>query len=57
MAEILALGISHYPPLSGRDEQMSSILKGMLKNPELPESLRSPQGWPAGMQEEGGMGR
>ncbi|MBN9474731.1 MAG: hypothetical protein ABS43_23360 [Bordetella sp. SCN 67-23] len=54
MAEILALGISHYPPLSGRDEQMSSILKGMLKNPELPESLRSPQGWPAGMQEEWG---
>lgn len=54
MAEILALGITHYPPLSGPDEHMSRILKSMLNNPQLPEALRSPEGWPAGMREEWG---
>ena len=54
MAEILALGITHYPPLSGRDEHMSRILKAMLKNPNLPVSLREPEGWPVGMREEWG---
>ena len=34
MAEILALGISHYPPLTGPDERMSWILKRMLQNPQ-----------------------
>ena len=46
MAEILALGISHYPPLSGHDETMSGILKHMLQNPALPEKLKTPDGWP-----------
>lgn len=54
MAEILGLGISHYPPLAGHDERMSGILKMMLKNPELPEALRDPAGWPQGMREEWG---
>ena len=54
MAEILALGITHYPPLSGSDEQMSTILKAMLRNPQLPEHLRRPEGWPAPMREEWG---
>ena len=36
MAEILALGISHYPPLSGHDDRMATILRRMLQNPELP---------------------
>ena len=40
MAEILVLGISHYPPLHGPDAHMSRILKRMLQNPHLPESLR-----------------
>ena len=42
MGEILGLGISHYPPLAGPDERMAFILKLMLKNPKLPESLRDP---------------
>ena len=33
MAEILALGISHYPPLAGPDERMAYILRRMLQNP------------------------
>ena len=41
MGEILAVGITHYPPLAGSDETMSWILKRMLQNPHLPEKFRS----------------
>lgn len=54
MAEVLAVGISHYPPLTGSDERMSYILKRMLKNPRLPEKLKHPEGWPAAMRAEWG---
>lgn len=54
MAEILALGISHYPPLWGADERMAWILKRMLQNPRLPQELRTPAGWPAAMRAEWG---
>ncbi|HEY4166288.1 MAG TPA: hypothetical protein VGM96_05910 [Reyranella sp.] len=54
MAEILVLGISHYPPLHGADTRMAWILKRMLQNPKLPEKLRTPQGWPAPMRAEWG---
>src|SRR5438067_6105882 len=54
MAEILALGISHYPPLAGPDARMAFILKAMLKNPKLPAKLRDPSGWPAAMRAEWG---
>ena len=47
MAEILALGLTHYPPLWGPDERMSWIFRRMLTNPKLPEKLRQPDGWPA----------
>ena len=50
MAEILALGISHYPPLHGHDDRMSWILKRMLQNPKLPQELRTPAGWPEAMR-------
>ena len=54
MAEILALGISHYPPLAGPDARMAFILKAMLKNPKLPAKLRDPSGWPQAMRAEWG---
>ena len=54
MGEILAVGISHYPPLHGPDKRMSWILKRMLQNPNLPEKLRTPDGWPAAMRAEWG---
>jgi len=54
MADILALGISHYPPLWGPDERMCWILKRMLQNPKLPQELRSPDGWPEAMRAEWG---
>ena len=55
MAEILALGISHYPPLGGHDDRMATILKRMLTNPDLPAHLRTPDGWPE--RHAPGMGR
>jgi len=54
MGEIIALGITHYPPLAGSDESMDWILKRMLQNPRLPEQFRKPAGWPAAMREEWG---
>ena len=54
MAEILALGITHYPPLSGPDARMAAILGQMLQNPALPAHLRTPEGWPAPMRAEWG---
>jgi hypothetical protein len=47
MAEVLALGISRYPPLSGPDNRMSGILQRMLRNPDLLPALRTPGGWSA----------
>lgn len=54
MAELLALGISHYPPLTRQDERMPDILRRMLKNPDLPANLRTPEGWPDAMRKEWG---
>jgi len=54
VAEILCLGISHYPSLAGHDERMSGILKLMLANPHLPEDVRNPEKWPDAMRAEWG---
>ncbi len=54
MAEILALGISHYPPLTGHDDRMARILRRMMQNPDLPANLRTPEGWPEAMRTEWG---
>ena len=54
MAEILGLGMTHYPPLAGRDENMMGILKGTLRDPAIPPELKEPANWPARMREEFG---
>lgn len=54
MGEILGLGITHYPPLSGTDDHMADILRWTLDDPGIPEELRSPEGWPAEMRAEYG---
>ena len=43
MGEILGLGISHYPPLAGRDENMTGILRGTLRDPDIPAELKDPR--------------
>ena len=42
MGAILGLGVTHYPPLCGRDEDMARILKRVLQDPGLPEQYRQP---------------
>lgn len=54
MADVLALGISHYPPLTTSDDRMTWILQYMLKNPHLPDNLRDPKNWPEEMRLEWG---
>jgi hypothetical protein len=54
MAEILGIGMTHYPPLAGRDENMSGILRGTLRDPAIPAELKDPANWPAQMREEWG---
>ncbi len=54
MGEILGLGVTHYPPLSGPDEQMARILNRMLDDPALPERWRHPENWPEPMRQQWG---
>jgi len=54
MGEILGIGLTHFPPLAGKDEQMGRILTRALQDPSLPEPYRRPEGWPAPMQQEYG---
>jgi hypothetical protein len=54
MGEVLGIGISHYPPLSGRDEDMAGILRGRLADPDVPTHAKDPDGWPPQMRQEWG---
>jgi hypothetical protein len=45
MAEILGLGVSHYPPLSGLDEDMANAHRGRLKDPDIPATAKDPNSW------------
>ena len=52
MAEILGLGITHYPPLCLPDAEMAGILRWTLDDPAIPASVKDPGHWPAAMKEE-----
>jgi hypothetical protein len=54
MGEILGLGVTHYPPLTGLDENMAGILRGILNDPGLPAHYRDPANWPEDMRREYG---
>jgi hypothetical protein len=54
MGEILGLGMTHYPPLTGLDQNMAGILRRVLQDPGLPERYRDPASWPAPMRAEYG---
>ena len=54
MAEILGLGLSHYPPLSTPDALMAGILRTTLKDPGIPAEHKDPRLRPAVMQAEWG---
>jgi Catalytic LigB subunit of aromatic ring-opening dioxygenase len=52
MGAILGLGVTHYPPLAGQDDNMARILKGVLQDPDVPAALKQPEGWPEPMRRE-----
>src|SRR5712691_9030417 len=54
MGEILGIGLTHYPPLAGRDENMAGILRHILQDPGLPDHYRHPESWPVAMRQEYG---
>jgi hypothetical protein len=54
MAEILGLGLSHYPPLSSPDSAMAAILRMTLADPGIPAEAKDASNWPAAAQAEWG---
>ena len=52
MAEILGLGVTHYPGLMAPDDQMAAILDRALQSAQVPQSAKDPKSWPAAMQQE-----
>jgi hypothetical protein len=52
MSQVLGLGISPYPPLSGLDRDMANILRGRLADPDIPAAAKDPANWPAAMRAE-----
>src|SRR5713226_3282776 len=54
MGEILGIGLTHYPPLASRDENMAGILRHILQDPGLPDHYRHPESWPVAMRQEYG---
>ncbi|MFJ8025766.1 extradiol ring-cleavage dioxygenase [Streptomyces sp. NPDC096311] len=54
MGEILGLGLTHYPPLSGLDDDMAWLLRQGLADPLVPEHAKDTGSWPERMREEWG---
>ena len=54
MAEVLLVGVTHYPPLMGLDRDMSWVLQWTLQDPDIPETLKRTENWPSEMQSEYG---
>jgi hypothetical protein len=54
VAELLLLGVTHYPPLCGRDEDMAGIHRHLLADPAVPEAAKDPANWPTPQQQEWG---
>jgi len=54
MGEAIAVGITHFPMLAGADTHMANLLKGTLRDPDIPEDRKDPANWPAIMREEWG---
>jgi hypothetical protein len=46
MGDVIGVGLSHYPPLSGRDEDMAGVLRRTLTDPGIPQSEKDVASWP-----------
>lgn len=45
MAEVLGVGLTHYPLLAGADTHMANLLKSALKDPDIPDEVKDPASW------------
>lgn len=52
MAQILGLGMTHYPALARLDRDMSELFRRTLASSRVPEAAKDPRNWPAAMREE-----
>lgn len=52
MSSSLGVGITHYPLLAGTDQNMASLLRWTLQDPDIPEAEKDVSAWPARMREE-----
>lgn len=52
MAEILGLGVTHYPPLSGIDDNLTGVFRKALADPKLPSELSDTANWPERARDE-----
>jgi catalytic LigB subunit of aromatic ring-opening dioxygenase len=57
MAEILGIGVTHFPGLALTDAYMSSFLDRTLKSERVPAELKDPARWPEPMRRELGNDR
>jgi hypothetical protein len=51
---VLGMGLTHFPPLCHPDAGLSAALRWTLDDPDIPEELRRPSGWPEPMRAEWG---
>ena len=52
MGALLGVGLSHFPPLCYPDSSFAAALRWTLQDPDLPDPLRDPSGWPEAMRAE-----
>jgi hypothetical protein len=57
MADLLLLGMTHFPRFRLPDEQWSGLFQKLLADPAVPEHLRNPDSWPEGLRREWGNDR
>ena len=46
MGQVLGIGLSHYPPFSGSDEDMAGIMRRILDDPGIPAAEKDVANWP-----------
>lgn len=43
--DVIGLGMTHYPMITTTDEHMASLLRGTLKDPDIPAEAKDPLNW------------
>jgi len=54
MADVLGVGLTHYPMLAGADTHMANLLKSSLKDPDIPAAVKDPASWNSLARQEWG---